>query len=219
MDYLNRLRMPFNVNRLAQVAARAALQDTDFLARTRELVLEGKDLLLPGAGPPRADVYPQPGQFRAHPGPPAGARSLSGHAAGRGHHPGHGLLRFPRLYPDQYGTAGGKPAVPGSITEGIGVGRLSGPPGNHHHRRSGRGRQKHGGPPLGPIPGLPLPGQRRPLSGRGLAGPAAGSRPGPRLDPGRVPGGLCPGADRRFPGISPGDRRRRGEPRASGPQR
>ncbi len=42
MDYLNRLRMPFNVNRLAQVAARAALQDTDFLARTRELVLEGK---------------------------------------------------------------------------------------------------------------------------------------------------------------------------------
>jgi histidinol-phosphate aminotransferase len=45
MDYLNRLRMPFNVNRLAQVAARAALQDADFLARTRELVLKGKDLL------------------------------------------------------------------------------------------------------------------------------------------------------------------------------
>jgi len=45
MDYLNRLRMPFNVNRLAQVAARAALRDVDFLARTRELVLEGKDLL------------------------------------------------------------------------------------------------------------------------------------------------------------------------------
>jgi histidinol-phosphate aminotransferase len=45
MDYLNRLRMPFNVNRLAQVAARAALLDADFLAKTRELVLEGKDLL------------------------------------------------------------------------------------------------------------------------------------------------------------------------------
>ncbi|MBM4300660.1 MAG: histidinol-phosphate transaminase [Deltaproteobacteria bacterium] len=45
MDCLNRLRMPFNVNRLAQVAARAALHDADFLARTRELVLEGKDLL------------------------------------------------------------------------------------------------------------------------------------------------------------------------------
>jgi histidinol-phosphate aminotransferase len=45
MDYLNRLRMPFNVNRLAQVAARAALKDTAFLARTREVVLTGKDLL------------------------------------------------------------------------------------------------------------------------------------------------------------------------------
>jgi histidinol-phosphate aminotransferase len=45
MDYLNRLRMPFNVNSLAQAGARAALQDVDFVARTRELVLEGKDLL------------------------------------------------------------------------------------------------------------------------------------------------------------------------------
>jgi histidinol-phosphate aminotransferase len=45
MDYLNRLRMPFNVNRLAQVAGRAALQDTAFLAKTREVVLRGKDFL------------------------------------------------------------------------------------------------------------------------------------------------------------------------------
>jgi len=45
IDYLNRLRMPFNVNRLAQAAARAALQDAAFLARTREVVLAGKDLL------------------------------------------------------------------------------------------------------------------------------------------------------------------------------
>ncbi len=45
MDYLNRLRMPFNVNRLAQVAARAALTDGDFLARTRDVVLSGKDLI------------------------------------------------------------------------------------------------------------------------------------------------------------------------------
>ena len=34
--------MPFNVNRLAQVAARAALTDTDFLARTQELVRSGR---------------------------------------------------------------------------------------------------------------------------------------------------------------------------------
>jgi histidinol-phosphate aminotransferase len=45
MDYLNRLRMPFNVNRLAQVAARAALQDAAFLARTREVILAGKTLV------------------------------------------------------------------------------------------------------------------------------------------------------------------------------
>jgi len=45
MDYLNRLRLPFNVNRLAQVAARAALQDAAFLARTREVVWRGKDLI------------------------------------------------------------------------------------------------------------------------------------------------------------------------------
>jgi histidinol-phosphate aminotransferase len=48
LDYLNRLRMPFNVNRLAQVAARAALQDTAFLAQTREVVLAGKDLVYRG---------------------------------------------------------------------------------------------------------------------------------------------------------------------------
>jgi histidinol-phosphate aminotransferase len=73
MDYLNRLRMPFNVNRLAQVAARAALQDVDFLARTRELVLEGKALFsreLPRLGltfiPSQANFVlirvPRPGQ-------------------------------------------------------------------------------------------------------------------------------------------------------------
>jgi histidinol-phosphate aminotransferase len=44
-DYLNRLRLPFNLNRLAQVAARAALEDADFLARTRDLVWSGRDLL------------------------------------------------------------------------------------------------------------------------------------------------------------------------------
>jgi histidinol-phosphate aminotransferase len=45
MDYLNRLRMPFNINRLAQVAARAALTDTEFQERTRRVVLEGRAFL------------------------------------------------------------------------------------------------------------------------------------------------------------------------------
>jgi histidinol-phosphate aminotransferase len=42
MDYLNRLRLPFNVNRLAQVAARAALTDSLFLERTLKVVLTGR---------------------------------------------------------------------------------------------------------------------------------------------------------------------------------
>jgi len=45
MGCLNRLRMPFNVNRLAQVAARAALTDTEFLARTRQLVAAGRTFI------------------------------------------------------------------------------------------------------------------------------------------------------------------------------
>jgi histidinol-phosphate aminotransferase len=45
MEYVNRLRLPFNVNCLAQVAARAALTDTEFLARTKKLVREGRDFL------------------------------------------------------------------------------------------------------------------------------------------------------------------------------
>ncbi len=48
IDCLNRLRMPFNVNRLAQMAARAALTDTDFLARTLELVHTGKEEICRG---------------------------------------------------------------------------------------------------------------------------------------------------------------------------
>ncbi len=48
MDYLNRLRLPFNINRLAQVGARAALTDADFLERTRELVLTGRAYLEAG---------------------------------------------------------------------------------------------------------------------------------------------------------------------------
>jgi histidinol-phosphate aminotransferase len=45
LDFLNRLRLPFNVNRLAQAGARAALLDDEFLERTRELVRRGRDYL------------------------------------------------------------------------------------------------------------------------------------------------------------------------------
>jgi histidinol-phosphate aminotransferase len=39
IDVLNRVRAPYNVNRLAQVAALAALEDTEHLERTRAIVL------------------------------------------------------------------------------------------------------------------------------------------------------------------------------------
>jgi len=45
IERLNRVRAPFNVNRLAQVAAVAALQDVEHLARTRQVVLEERPRL------------------------------------------------------------------------------------------------------------------------------------------------------------------------------
>ncbi len=44
-DGLNRIRQPFNVNLLAQIAARAALADRDFVAATLKLVHTGLDYL------------------------------------------------------------------------------------------------------------------------------------------------------------------------------
>ena len=44
-DPLHRVRMPFNVNTMAQVAAVAALQDIDFFNRTVDLVHQGLDWL------------------------------------------------------------------------------------------------------------------------------------------------------------------------------
>ena len=43
--YMERVRQPFNVNLLAQAAALAALDDKEFLRKTREKILEGKDYL------------------------------------------------------------------------------------------------------------------------------------------------------------------------------
>lgn len=48
MDRLNRVRAPYNVNRLGQVAALAALADTEHAARTRALVLEERRFVMAG---------------------------------------------------------------------------------------------------------------------------------------------------------------------------
>ena len=43
--YLERVRQPFNVNSLAQAAGIAALDDVNFLKKTRQLTLKGKDFI------------------------------------------------------------------------------------------------------------------------------------------------------------------------------
>lgn len=45
VSYMERVRQPFNVNLLAQVAAIAALDDKKFLRKTRDTILEGKNYL------------------------------------------------------------------------------------------------------------------------------------------------------------------------------
>ena len=44
-SYMERVRQPFNINILAQLAAYAALDDGKFLRKTRKIVLEGKNYL------------------------------------------------------------------------------------------------------------------------------------------------------------------------------
>ena len=45
VDYMNRVRQPFNANTLAQAAATAALDDSEFVSRTLQLVKEGLGFL------------------------------------------------------------------------------------------------------------------------------------------------------------------------------
>lgn len=45
IDYMNRVRQPFNANTLAQAAAMAALDDTEFVIRTLNVIEEGLNYL------------------------------------------------------------------------------------------------------------------------------------------------------------------------------
>jgi len=71
IERLNRVRAPFNVNRLAQVAAVTALEDREHLARTRALVLRERPIL-------RAALAAQGG-----PSPPSQANFLLVRAGAR----------------------------------------------------------------------------------------------------------------------------------------
>lgn len=62
-DLLNRVRAPFNVNSLGLAAAVAALADDDYLARSRELNLQGMAQIVDGVTALDLEVIPSVGNF------------------------------------------------------------------------------------------------------------------------------------------------------------
>ncbi|MFZ5522778.1 MAG: histidinol-phosphate transaminase [Pseudomonadota bacterium] len=62
-DMMNRVRQPFNVNSVAQAAAVAALQDTDFVAKTFALNLRGMKQIVDGLTALGLEYIPSFGNF------------------------------------------------------------------------------------------------------------------------------------------------------------
>lgn len=62
-ELLNRTRQPFNVNSLAQVAAMAAIDDTDFLQKTLQVVHDGLDFLYAGLDRLGIEYFPSQANF------------------------------------------------------------------------------------------------------------------------------------------------------------
>jgi len=60
---VNRVRMPFNASTLAQVAAGAAIRDTDFLEKTRRVVREGLAYLFDAVGSLGLTCFPTQSNF------------------------------------------------------------------------------------------------------------------------------------------------------------
>ncbi|MEW6263138.1 MAG: histidinol-phosphate transaminase [Thermodesulfobacteriota bacterium] len=63
VDYLDRVRQPFNVNTLAQVGALAALDDQEFYQKTRTIVWSGLNWLKPELEKLGLKVYPTQTNF------------------------------------------------------------------------------------------------------------------------------------------------------------
>ncbi len=62
-DMMNRVRQPFNVNSMAQAAAVAALQDTEFVQQTHALNLRGMNQITGGLTGLGLDYIPSFGNF------------------------------------------------------------------------------------------------------------------------------------------------------------
>jgi histidinol-phosphate aminotransferase len=63
VEFIDRVRAPFNVNAVAQAAAAAALADDEHLQRSRALVLEERPFLAAGLAELGATVVPSQGNF------------------------------------------------------------------------------------------------------------------------------------------------------------
>ena len=63
IDMMNRVRQPFNVNSIAQAAALAALQDTDFVTRTYNLNQQGMQQITAGLSKLGLSYIPSYGNF------------------------------------------------------------------------------------------------------------------------------------------------------------
>ncbi len=62
-DYLRRIRLPFSVNILADMAGQAALEDQDFVRKTRSVNFEGRAYLSAGLKDLGCEVYPSQTNF------------------------------------------------------------------------------------------------------------------------------------------------------------
>ncbi|MFP4212616.1 MAG: histidinol-phosphate transaminase [Desulfohalobiaceae bacterium] len=74
-DYLQRIRLPFSVNLLAEQAGIAALQDREHYQATRQTVLQGRRYLQQGLQELGCKVYPSQANFLLFK-PPGSAKSL-----------------------------------------------------------------------------------------------------------------------------------------------
>ncbi|MFH1810064.1 MAG: histidinol-phosphate transaminase [Pseudomonadota bacterium] len=63
IDYMDRVRPPFNVNRMAQAAAIAALDDEEHVRKTREATVVGRGLLEDGLSAIDVKWYPSQANF------------------------------------------------------------------------------------------------------------------------------------------------------------
>jgi histidinol-phosphate aminotransferase len=63
LEYVNRVRNPFNVNELAQIAAIAALDDDDFIKRSQKVVWDGLDYFYNELNRLKLPYYPSEANF------------------------------------------------------------------------------------------------------------------------------------------------------------